>query len=902
MDRLIRFAARYPLPVVLVIGLITAAAVLKLPGLRFELSSESMMVKNDPAREFYRHVLDTFGSDKVTIIVFADPDLFHPEKLRTIQMVTAAIEALPFVERTESLFSLSHLRSVEGFVSADPYLKEVPASPQVAEKIKAEALHNPFVAANLLSDSGTALAVNVYLRANDGQPDYDARVSRGIDRLLQSLGRKLDVSFQIGSPYVRTEILEKIHLDQRRVLPLAVLVLFATLALTLRSFGGVIIPFLTAGLSVVWTLGLMAILDIPLTVMTAIVPVLLIIIGSTEDIHMIAEYQAGVRQGMQRSEAIQHMAYTMGMAVLLTFVTTYLGFLSIALNEVELLRQFGLVASTGLLINFLLTIFLVPIGLRYFGARNLGASAVTTKAVPSAGVGRILQPVLAHRRSLILMAGVIALTCAYGALSLRVSNAPLDYFERGSPVIQRVNALQEHFAGKETFSIVLSSGIEGTFLKRRYIDELRQLQEHLAATGYVGKSLSFADYIALVHSAMEELTTGDLVLPDSDDIVREYMNLIGHERVRAFVSPDYSEARIIVRHGIGDSWELGQALDKLRLFLDGSIDPGLEAHITGESILIQRATDVMAKAQAKSLGLMILVIFSVIALLFVHAKAGLVAVFPNLFPIAVLFGVMGYGEIPLDTGTAMVAAISLGICVDHTMHFMVRYHRRTRSHEDEAAALHETVRQESVPIVSASLALAFGFAALMLSGFPPVVRFGMLSALVMGLALLSTFIITPALLSSVRLITLWDLLSVRIKSQFVEQCPLFLGMRLWQIKKVVLVSRVYQYQRGDLIVRQGDPGKEMFVLLEGSAEVRMTQTDGSQKLVRMLTSGDLFGEIALVSRVARTADVVAQENCRALAFQWDGLDHVARIFPRISTRLFRNLAALLGKKLAEAKP
>lgn len=250
----------------------------------------------------------------------------------------------------------------------------------------------------------------------------------------------------------------------------------------------------------------------------------------------------------------------------------------------------------------------------------------------------------------------------------------------------------------------------------------------------------------------------------------------------------------------------------------------------------------------------------------------------------------------------MVAAISLGICVDHTMHFMVRYHRRTRSHENEAAALHETVRQESVPILSASLALAFGFAALMLSGFPPVVRFGMLSALVMGLALLSTFIITPALLSSVRLITLWDLLSVRIKSQFVEQCPLFLGMRLWQIKKVVLVSRVYQYQRGDLIVRQGDPGKEMFVLLEGSAEVRMTQTDGSQKLVRMLTSGDLFGEIALVSRVARTADVVAQENCRALAFQWDGLDHVARIFPRISTRLFRNLAALLGKKLAEAKP
>ena len=116
MDRILGFAARHPLPVMLLIALVTAAAVMRLPDLRFELSAENMMVKNDPARGFYRHVLDTFGRDSVTIIVLADSDLFHPDKLRAIRAVTESIEALPFVDHTESLFYLGHLRSVEDWL------------------------------------------------------------------------------------------------------------------------------------------------------------------------------------------------------------------------------------------------------------------------------------------------------------------------------------------------------------------------------------------------------------------------------------------------------------------------------------------------------------------------------------------------------------------------------------------------------------------------------------------------------------------------------------------------------------------------------------------------------------------------------------------------------------------
>lgn len=900
MTRLILWIAAHPRSMLSVIVLVSMAAASQLGGLRFELSTAGMMRLDDPAATFHRQMQATFGADSVVIAVVADPALFDPEKLAAMRTAVEAIAALPLVGRTESLFSVPHLKSVDGLVSAAPYLTEPPLTGTAVDMLRASARVNPFVAGRLLSDDGQAMAINVYVGPDDGLPGFDARVTRGIAQALAPLADVVQDAYQIGPHYVRGEILDGIHADQLSVLPVAVVVLFATLALTLRSPAGVVLPALSAGLSVLWTLGLMAALQVPLNLMTVIVPVLLIVIGSTEDIHLIAEYQAAVGRGLARDEAIAYMAQSMGLTVLLTFTTTCLGFLSIALSDVAMLRQFGLVAAGGLAINFLLTLCLVPIGLGWLG-RTAGERRILDKARPRwpafvAGVYR--RP--AWRAVILAVSLGVTLLFGYGALRLQVSNAPLDYFDAGSPVMARVMDLQQRFGGEQTFSIVVRSGIEGTFLKTRYLGELRELQQFLAGVEGIDASLSLADYVGLVHRVMEERIDGRLTLPEEDDVVREYLYLGGHERVRALVSPDYAAARILVRHRLRESAALDRALTELRDFAQRQVDPALEVRVTGEAILTQRAAEALGRAQGQSLAVMVLVIFGVIAVLFLDARAGLVAVLPNLLPIAVLFGVMGLGGIGLNTATALVAAIALGICVDHTIHFMVRYHGRSRASGDETAALTETIGAEWLPILSASLALALGFGALALSVFPPVARFGGLSAMVMGLALLATFLVTPALLASLHLITLWDLLAVRLGTGFTTHCPLFEGMRTWQIRKIVLVSQVRAYRAAEAMVRQGEAGDEMFVLLDGGAEVRLRGGDGTERTVRRLSSGDVFGEIALVSRVARTADVIALEDTQVLVFRWQGLARIARLFPRIAARLYRNLAAILGARLAEA--
>jgi len=896
------FAARHPWALLLVMLAITVAAASQLGQLKFNISAQSMMIEDGSDVEFYRKTLNTFGSENITILFLSDPDLFDADKLHSIKQAIDGIASLPFVNRTESLFSVNNIETVNDNIQLSPYLDKIPDTPELAAAIKENALTNPFIANNLLSGSGNSMAINIYFNTETDDPEFDQIATRELDRFIKPLDEKLETAFQIGSSYIRTAISDKISQDQKTVLPIALLVLLLTLGLTLRRLSGVIIPLLTAGLSVIWTLGLMAALDIPINVMTSIVPALLVIIGSTEDIHLLSEYLTGISSGLKRRAAIDRMASKMALATSLTFITTYLGFLSISLNNLQLLREFGLVASSGLLLNFLITMLLVPISLRLFGSTRKSGRKQTENSFIQRLARAVFRFIQNHRRATMVVSVLILLLSSAGASLLRVNNNSLDYFGTDSPVVQRIHALQEELAGIQTFSIVLSAGIEGTFLKVRYLEEIEKLQRFLIDTGIADKTLSFADYLAVVNQALLGEENGELYLPEDDEQVQEYMLFVKHKHVKSFVSDDYSKTHILVRHQIESSYELGQAVEKIHAFANTTLDPGLRLSTTGQSVLTGKAADYLASAQAKSLVLMIVVIMVIVSLLFVNTKAGIFAVIPNFFPIIVLFGFMGFSGIPLDTGTAMTAAIAIGICVDDTMHFMVRYHQISQTEKNEQKVLEQTVHEESTPIMSTSIALACGFSALALSDFPPIAYFGLLSALVMMLALVATFVITPTLLSYTGLITVWDLLSVQLKSGVIRSCKLFAGMRPWQIKKTILLSRVQTFSEGERVIREGDHSQEFFVILEGTANAQITQPDGETIKLRSMATGEVFGEIALVSKVPRTADVVALKDLKVLVMDWDSISRITKVYPRIAAKLFLNLSSILGERLAGNTP
>jgi hypothetical protein len=356
-----------------------------------------------------------------------------------------------------------------------------------------------------------------------------------------------------------------------------------------------------------------------------------------------------------------------------------------------------------------------------------------------------------------------------------------------------------------------------------------------------------------------------------------------------------------VRHNIGSSERLNQEIEKLRRFISDEVDPALRVAVTGESILSNEAVHAMSEGQFKSLLLIGGVVILVIALLFVNIRAGFVALLPNLFPVLVLFGVMGFFGIPMDAGTSMVAAIALGICVDDTMHAMSRFHNELKIHRNQEHALEGMVRAEAVPIFTTSVALAAGFAVLGTSSFIPVANFGLLSAMVIGLALFSTFYITPLMLGGTQLITVWDLLSYKVQNDYLKRSPLFRGMNIWQIKKVLLASEIRKFAPGEIIIEEGSEGTEMFVVLEGVAEASRTGSDGTFTSYRHFRTGDIFGEVAAFAGGKRTADVHARAQAEVLVLSWKRVNKLSKLFPIIAFRLFRNLAEILGARLVQTQ-
>ncbi len=900
MKRLIRSAAAHPWIVLLVLGTLSMLAATQLTHLRIVVSAESMLEKGTPDWDYFVQTEETFGAEDVVIVVLRDPAIFDEQKLIAARYALRAIGDLPGVAGTSSLFDAKNLKNVDETIHVKPYLENLPATPAEVEAIRADAIRNPLVLGNLISADGQTLAINVFLKDAQGDADFDREITAAIEALIAPLREHIDEVYQVGVAAMRSDLTGKIRADQRVFLPLSVLVLLLTLAFSLRRATAVVMPLATAGISVLWTLGFMAWLGIPVNIMTSIVPALVIIIGSTEDIHLLAEYAAGVRDGLDRPAAIGRMADTMGLAVLLTFITTYLGFLSIALNDIELLFQFGVAASTGLLFNFLITVLLVPVLLHFIGHRRGDAArgGAVQEGFRRAAVA-LLQVAQRHRLVVLTMAAVLVVAALLASTQLRINNNLLDYLAPDSDLRTNVERIHEQLSGVHSLSIVVDSSIDNTFLQVKYLDQVLKIQAFVDSLGTFDRSFSFANFVGLVNGVMDDTGDDSPRLPENDDMVREYMMFIRHSDVATFVSEVYDRARILVRHNISSSDELNRATAQIRAFVDANIDSALRVEITGKSVLSNKAVEEMARSQLQSLLLVGIVIMGLVSMLFVSLRAGLIALLPNLFPVTILFAVMALAGIPLNAGTSMVAAIALGICVDDTMHVMSRFNDELKRHESRSAALVAMIRAEAVPIFATSIALAAGFAVFAISSFQPVVNFGLLSAMVILVALLASFVLTPLLLGSSELLTVWDLLSYRVQKEALQQSPLFQGMYVWQIKKILLSSEIRHFAKGDRFIREGEIGREMFGVLEGRGEAQKHNDDGSIKRLRTRNGGDLWGEVGPLAGGLRTADVVALDDSQLLVLSWERIDRLTRLFPLLAFKLFRNLTRIIGARLRQ---
>ncbi len=888
------FALRHRVLCIVIIVLISALALPYALKVRLDVSTKGMMKEGDKDFSYYQETLKRFGTDNISVIYVKDKHLFTPKKLKILQDLTYDLQDLPRVKRVESIFSVNNFRATPNGLETGPLVDWLPETNKESQEILSNALNNPIIVRDIVSSNGRCLAINLFLENDREDKDSQIKISKLIDKVLKKYESSFDRLFQFGISYTQRKISENIISDQIDLVPLSVLVLLLTLMLNIRSPGGAFLPMLTAGTSILWTAGFMGLFHIPLNILTVIVPSLIIVIGSTEDIHIISEFMDENSKLKDKIKSISTLASKIGVAILFTSVTTFLGFFSITLNKIIILKQFGWVSTFGLFVNPIITCILGPIYLYYFSPKSKSKEKSSSFFVVFEK--HLIDFVLHHKKKIIWGGILLSLIFLAFVPKIKVNNDLLGYFKPNSDIVKRSKILHRELSGAQVFFLRITSAEEGTFKKAHFLKQVDAAEQVLQEMGVFDKIISFVDYLKFINREMNEGKKEFFKLPDNDNLISQYILLLHRDDISRYVTSDFKEVNIIVRHNISSSYELNRELRTVVQKLKKVLDPHLHFKITGEGVLINKAADSMAKGQVKSISFILLVVFCLMSLLFVNIKGGLISLIPNIVPIIWIFGFMGIFNIPLNVGTAMIAAISIGIAIDDTIHLMSRYNKELRITQDQTSAIDLSMRSEIRPVISTSVALALGFAILNFSNFLPVVYFGLLSALVMLFALASDLLITPSVLTSTQLITLWDLIREQVSPEVLKRCPLFSGLRRWQVKRLILLGRLLEFGPGDVVIRQGEYGDSMFVLLQGNAEV-WTKGEEKKLLLAKLYEGDIFGEMALVNPGPRSADIVATSELKVLELSFKSLERIQLVSPRLASKVYLNLAKVLGVRL-----
>jgi hydrophobe/amphiphile efflux-3 (HAE3) family protein len=886
---------------------ISVLLALQIPKLEIDTSTEGLMVENDPARQYYEEVKKRFGSDNLTIVVVKADDVFSSLALGTIKRLSDALEQLEGVTRVESLTTVNNLKGRGSVLDTNPLVgAEVPTSTTELARLRAEALANRVFTGSIVAKDGRAAAINVYTDARPDDRQFDRRFSDGAEQLIRRESAPGLTIYQIGTAITKVTYADSLAQDLARLLPIAVITTFIILLIGFRTLQGVVIPMTNGLLSVVWVLGAMPLVGIPINPTTAVIPALLIAIGFAEDVHMISKYHERLERGMDKPAALRGMLEESFAPLAITTATTVLGFASLIITDITMLIQFGWAASIGLVANYITTQTLCPLLLQAWAVpKRTRRAAFADESAREGAILRLMDWlggfILRRGRAITIVTVLVTLGSLVGWWSLRVNTDFISYFPQNSFIRERTRDVHRAVSGAVNFFLVVDTDREDGVKDPGVLARIAGLQDFLASTGSIDKTVSVVDYLRTMHRELNDGRPEFERVPDTREEVAQYLLTLESKELAKYVDFRAAAANIVVRHNVTSSWELSALLARIETYVKAHFPETVRVRPTGETILINNAADYMAINEFTSFSLTFVVIGLIHAVLFWSVRAGFLSLVPNLIPILTNFALMGLFRIPLNTGTALVATIAIGIAVDDTVHHMITYSRQLNIHHDQRVAMINTLRSQGRPIIYVSMALAGGFGVMVFSNFVPTMHFGVLSAVVMLVALAGELLLTPLLMYSTRLLTLWDLVLLKMEPGAMKDVALFRDFKVWEMRKIVLLGGLEHHPAGDVILRRGETGSHMYMVVKGRLKVTDVE-DGREPAVAVLSPGMIFGEVAALSGGRRTATVVAEQDTELLRLDWSVLDQIRRRFPFTAAKLFRNVARILAERLSGGRP
>jgi predicted RND superfamily exporter protein len=762
-------------------GLLVGGFASQLPKLVVDGSDEAFLSETDPARVTYDAFRAQFERTEMIVIAVRPPEVFDLgflEKLRAFQEDLEA--AVPQLDEVTSLVNARYTHGVEDELVVEDLLEDWPQDEADLEALRRRVMANPLYRNLYISEDGRLAAVLVELdtyssRGRDvadlsGFEDPEGSAPRGrrpfltgeesfaaVAAVREVVARHDAPDFRVyvtGGPVTEATLMTAMQRDIALFVSLAFGMIVLFLFVLFRRLSGVLLPLAVVSLALLGTIATMAMTGVPITLPIQVLPSFLLAVGIGDSVHVLTLFYRALRQGASREDAIAGSLGHSGLAITMTSLTTAGGLASFSTAELAPVMHFGIFGPLGVLFAFAFTVVLLPALLAVVPLRD--AARRDRRPRRDAWDRWILRcgaTASRHPGAVLVVTGLCVAVGLAGATRLRFSWQPLSWLPDSEPVRVATELLDREMGGSSSFEVLVDTGVSNGFHDPDLLARLDALRSDLASPRFeaarVSKTLSLADVLKEINQALNENRPEYYAIPEERRLVAQELLLFentGTDDLEDVVDAQFRLGSFTVRLPQGDAMRQVPILDAIEARSREVIGDAAEVTMTGALVLSGRSFFAMIRSMAESYVIALVVITPMMVLMLGNLRGGLLSMIPNVTPVVLTLGLMGWLGVPIDFSTMMSGAVVLGIAVDDTIHFAHNFQRFYARGEDPAVAIRRALDTAGRAMLFTSIVLGAGFLIYVFSTLENLVNLGIFTAFAIATAFLADVLVAPALM------------------------------------------------------------------------------------------------------------------------------------------------------------
>ncbi len=759
------FIVRHRKSVAVLLGIVTVLLCSRLMNLQVDMDQDTWVPQGHPYVQTTKALERVFGGRNYTLIgvVPRQGDIYQPRVLAKVQRIQEGIENLPEAVR-HNVMSLA-ARKVKDIKANDSgmvvkrVMDKVPQTPQEIAALRKAVQSNPFYINSLVSPDGKAAAVIADFKVDTSKPSY-AALHAAIKQVLDK-ERDDTVDIYVGGLPVDFANFESHMMQMPLFFGAALLIIMVIQYWSFKSFQGMLLPIVTAVLSVLWALGFMGLIGVHMDGMNTTTPILIMSMAAGHGIQILKRYYEEYHRlraatarpdnkEINRQAVIESIA-RVGPVMTIAGTIATITFFTLSTSDVSVARHFGVFAASGVAAALILEMTLIP-ALRSMLRPPSKAEALAERQHKwlDAGLVRLADGLTGGRAPLILLAGlgIIALIAA-GATRIQVDNSLKTYSRPDSEVRVHDRALNERFGGTNTIYFLVEGDKPDSLKNPQALQAIGELQDFLAAQPHVGKTQSVVDLIKRINQAMHADAPAQSLVPPDQALIAQYLLLYSMsgdpQDFDSYVDNDYRKAAIWVFLKTDSTNYAEQLHTKAEALIKAKFPPGVTVRMGGSLPQTIAGNQSLTAGKSKNIAQMVLVVFLLSTLILRSFVGGIFVTTPLVLVVAANFGVMGWAGIPLDMGTISTAAMAIGIGADYELYLLFRFREELHRTGDVGAATRQSLVTSGKAVLYVALSIAAGYAFLLSSGFAFYSRLAVMVVATMAVSAFAAIIFLRAM-------------------------------------------------------------------------------------------------------------------------------------------------------------